>query len=152
VNGYSAGTSNIQILNNTIYGNNGYGIQAWQPINGLTIKNNIVVNNAAYGIGFSASGISSYTVATNLIFGNTKGGTAYVPVVSGTIVADPAFTAPGSGNFSLQLTSPAINKGLNLGSSFQYGLAPGSVWPSAVNVTNQNSYGSWEIGSTVYMQ
>lgn len=152
VNGYSAGTSNIQILNNTIYGNNGYGIQAWQPINGLTIKNNIVANNAAYGIGFSAAGISNYTVATNLIFGNTKGGTAYVPVVSGTIVADPAFTAPASGNFSLQASSAAINKGLNLGSSLQYGLAPGSIWPSAVNVTNQNNYGSWEIGSTVYMQ
>ena len=46
VNGKS-GANNIQILNNTIYGNKGYGIQAWQPINGLAIKNNILVNNAA---------------------------------------------------------------------------------------------------------
>ena len=34
-------------------------MQAWKPVNGLTIKNNILVNNAGYGIGFSATGIAT---------------------------------------------------------------------------------------------
>ena len=67
------------MVNNTIYGNKSYdGIAVWKPVNGLTIKNNIVVNNVTYGIGFSSTGITNYTVANNLIFGNTLGTTAYV--------------------------------------------------------------------------
>ena len=73
VNGYSAGSSNITVLNNTIYGNKSYGMVAWKPVNGLTIKNNILVNNIGYGIGFSSTGITNYTVANNLAFGNTQG-------------------------------------------------------------------------------
>jgi len=150
VNGNSAGSNNIQVLNNTIYGNNGYGIQAWQPINGLTIKNNILVNNVGYGIGFSSVGITNYTVATNLIFGNTLGATAYVSGATGTIAANPAFTAPATDDFSLQATSPAINTGLNLGSTYNLGLKAGSIWPSAVTTLDQNSSGAWDIGAFVY--
>jgi hypothetical protein len=148
VNGGSTGSNNIQVFNNTIYGNNGYGIQAWQPINGLTIKNNILVNNAGYGIGFSASGITNYTVATNLIFGNARGATAYVSGATGTIAADPAFTAPANDDFSLQAASPAINRGLNLGSPYNVGLMKGSTWASDVLLLDQSV--SWDIGSFVY--
>ena len=74
----SSGSSNIAVLNNTIYGNKNYGMVAWKPVSGLTIKNNIVVNNIGYGIEFSSTGITNYTVANNLVFGNTLGTTAYV--------------------------------------------------------------------------
>ena len=148
VNGKS-GSNNIQILNNTIYGNKGYGIQAWQPINGLAIKNNILVNNAGYGIGFSATGITNSTVVSNLIFGNTLGTTAYVSGATGTIAADPAFTAPASRDFSLQAASPAINKGLYLGGPYQLGLKKGSIWPFNVLLQDQG-LSSWDIGSFVY--
>ena len=148
VNGGSAGGSNIQVLNNTIYGNKTYdGIAVWKPINGLTIKNNIVVNNATHGIGFTHDGITNYTVANNLLYGNKVAATDYVSRATGTITADPAFVDPAHGNFSLQASSPAINKGLSLGSKYQSGLAAGSIWPSTVLLKNQSS--SWTIGSFV---
>ena len=72
VNGGGNGVSNVQVINNTVYGNKSYnGIAVWGTVNGLTIKNNIVVNNVGFGIGFSWTGITNYTVANNLIFGNT---------------------------------------------------------------------------------
>ena len=151
VNGGSGG-SNIQVFNNTIYGNKKYnGIAVWSTINGLTIKNNIVANNAGYGIGFTYNGITNYTVANNLIFGNTYAANdpgAYLSGATGTITAAPAFVAPATGDFSLQASSPAINAGLNLGSPNQHGLARGSVWPYSVLLLDQTSY--WTIGSFVY--
>jgi hypothetical protein len=56
-----------------------------------------------------------------------------------------------TGNFSLLAVSPAINSGVNLGATFQMGLAPAAVWPGGVSLLNQNSAGSgWEIGGYVY--
>jgi hypothetical protein len=148
VNGNPGGSSNITILNNTIYGNNGYGIIAWQPINGLTIKNNILVNNAGYGIGFSSTGISGTQVATNIIFGNKLGATSYVSGATGTIAADPLLVAPASGNFSLGAGSRAINAGIYLGAPYQLGLAAGTVWPYAVLLLDVGA--AWDIGAFVY--
>jgi hypothetical protein len=150
VNGAAVGANNINVFNNTIYGNKNYdGIAVWNTVNGLTIKNNIVANNVGYGIGFTSSGPTNYIVANNLIFGNTLAATDYVSGATGTITAGPAFVAPASGNFSLQASSPAINAGLNLGSPYQAGLAAGSSWPSGVLLVNQTLY--WTIGAFVYI-
>jgi hypothetical protein len=112
INGGDAGSSNTVVVNNTIYGNRYAGIAAWKPITGLTIENNIVVNNGTYGLAFTYDGVTNYTVASNLIFGNTQGWTnGYVFGATGTIAADPLLVAPASGNFSLQAGSPAINTG-----------------------------------------
>ena len=74
-------SSNVQVINNTVYGNKSYnGIAVWGTVNGLTIKNNIVVNNVGFGIGFSWSGITNYTVANNLIFGNTYAAADQAPI------------------------------------------------------------------------
>ena len=148
VNGWSSGSTNMSILNNTIYGNKNYGIVAWNPASGLTIKNNIVANNIGYAIQFSSTGVTNYTVANNLFFGNTLGTTSNVSGATGTIVADPLFTAPASGDFSLQASSPAINAGLNLGSLYSLGLMKGSIWPSAVLLLDQGA--AWDIGAFVY--
>jgi hypothetical protein len=138
----------MTVFNNTIYGNKSYGMVAWQPVSGLTIKNNILVNNVGYGIGFSSTGITSYTVANNLFYGNTQGSMAYVSGATGTIVANPMFVAPASGNFSLQATSLAINAAIDLGSPYNMGLAAGSVWPSAVLLLDQGT--TWDVGAFVY--
>jgi len=56
-----------------------------------------------------------------------------------------------TGNYSLLAPSPAINAGVNLGSTYQMGLLPASLWPGGVSLLNQNSAGSgWEIGGYVY--
>jgi len=151
VNGGSTGSSNVAIINNTIYGNAYAGIAAWKPVTGLTIANNIVANNATYGLAFTYDGVTNYTVATNLISGNTLGATnGYVYGATGTIAVDSLLVAPASGNFSLQASSPAINAGLTLGSPYQVGLAAGSFWPSAVLLLDQGVNPSWEIGAFVY--
>ena len=53
--------------------------------------------------------------------------------------------------FVIQSTSPAIDKGTNLGSPYNQGLNPASTWPNSVSTLDQNSYGSgWEIGAYVH--
>jgi hypothetical protein len=71
---------------------------------------------------------------------------------TGTIISDPKFTNSVGNDLTLQSSSPAIDAGLNLGATYQLGLAPGSVWTSAVSTLNQNNYGAgWEIGAYVYI-
>lgn len=53
--------------------------------------------------------------------------------------------------FVLQSGSPAIDAGANLGSPYNQGLSPASIWPNDVSTLDQNNYGSgWEIGGMVY--
>lgn len=151
VNGNAAGSNNLRILNNTIYGNASDGITAWQPIDHLSISNNIIAQNGGFGIGFSLSGITNSEAKTNIISGNTSGTTMAVPVQTGTINSDPLLSNPKAGNFALKgANSPAVNRGLNLGTSYQMGLSPSSKWPDQVSLLNQNRYRQWEIGAFVY--
>ena len=105
-----------------------------------------MVNNGTYGLAFTYDGVTNYTVASNLIFGNThrRRTNGYVFGATGTIAADPLLVAPASGNFSLQASSPAINTGLTLGSPYQLGVAAGSVWPSARASTGSGPQSSWD--------
>ena len=69
--------------------------------------------------------------------------------------ADPALTNASSlsttGNYAVLANSPAIDVGVNLGSTYQMALTPSSTWPNGVSLINQNSVGSgWEIGAYVY--
>ncbi|MCK5218042.1 right-handed parallel beta-helix repeat-containing protein [bacterium] len=55
--------------------------------------------------------------------------------------------------FTLQSASPAKNKGANLGSPYDQGLNPSSVWPNNVSTLDQDNYGSdWEIGAFVFLK
>lgn len=104
--------SNVLLINNTIYGNRGsnqpgYGINAsgGEPVE---IRNNIVVENDEYGICAPPDAVLEY----NNVYGHTVAdycpGT--VPGI-GSISVDPRFVAPESGDFHLQLDSPARNAG-----------------------------------------
>ncbi|MCK5218041.1 dockerin type I repeat-containing protein, partial [bacterium] len=54
-------------------------------------------------------------------------------------------------DFTLQATSPAKNKGTKLGSLYDQGLNPSSVWPNNVSTLDQDNFGTgWEIGAFVY--
>jgi hypothetical protein len=85
---------------------------------------------------------AAWEAATGVIL---DGGTTH------SINADPLLTNPSGGVFTLQASSPCIDVGANLGSTYQDGLLAASTWPSGVVTGAQGSYGSgWEIGAYIY--
>ena len=69
----------------------------------------------------------------------------------GSAEADPLFNNPAKGDFALRSVSPAIDAGAKLGTIFEYGLHPETIWTENIKLVNQNSYGrGWEIGAYVY--
>ena len=123
--------NNVMIANNTSFGNGstsmggGFVIGTGDSPGGVVLDYTKVINNIAYGnprVGieqycysnFSCIG-SHNTVANNLVYANGRNLTMVVGSATGTITADPKFVnfqANGTGNYRLQSTSPAIDKGL----------------------------------------
>jgi hypothetical protein len=68
---------------------------------------------------------------------------------SHSVQSDPQFQNAAGGNFTLSSTSPAINAGANLGSTYEMGLDPRSSLPWTL--VNQNLYGNWDVGAFVYV-
>lgn len=98
---------NIQIINNTVYGNAQGGIRIGTTnIFKLDIQNNISANNG--GPAFSAvnAGLVSSSI-NNLSFGKNPGN-----ILSGMLTGDPRFVGASSGNFQLSAGSAAANKGV----------------------------------------
>ena len=119
INDSGTGQNNNLVYNNTIHDStNGSGIK----ITGLNaiIKNNIITGNAGYGINVSGG---SMTDAYNLITDNTTAnaalrnlaGRSNVALDGTTINADPLFTNESNDVYTLQNSSPAINRGCDLG-------------------------------------
>ncbi len=123
--------NNVTIVNNTVFNNGstsmGGGILLGDGdspggvvLNNTRVSNNLVYNNPRSGISeYCYSGQncigSSNTIANNLVYGNGGGNISLkVGTHTGTIVADPKFVnyqANGTGDYHLQSTSPAIDKG-----------------------------------------
>ena len=111
------------IANNTII-NNGYGIRVgWSSVNpGKTnnaiISNNIVMNNINYAIYEYITGMGiNNQLLNNLLYGNNPN-TCSAGDCLNTISSNPLFInyqPDGSGNYRLQSTSPAIDKGTSIG-------------------------------------
>ncbi|HYK87435.1 MAG TPA: S8 family serine peptidase [Acidobacteriota bacterium] len=96
-----AGSSNIQVVNNTIYGNVGHGI-VLEPGAAVAVYNTIV---SASG-GGDLSGLAPGSVQFSLIGdGSVKG--------SGIISGDPGFTNPAEDNFTPASGSPVLDSGTN---------------------------------------
>ena len=170
---YSA--NNNQVYQNTIWGNS-VGIRVRGDSNGLDVSNNTVKNNISYGnLGYqfdaeeggdnnSTGGAGNvYTnnafslQATNFVKWSSIGKSTYSSLdtaygsAMNNIQTDPLLTNPGTGDFTLQSTSPAINTALSLGTTYQNGLNPISTWPSNVLTLNQDQNGpAWDIGAYVY--
>lgn len=148
----------LRVYNNTIIGNRGAGIYAQNG--NWVVKNNIIQNNgwdeittdsttgtflSDYNSIWKLSG-SSYFVwrGSNKTWEQWK-------ISSGGDYHSINSDAMLNTNGSLKLGSPSINAGVNLGSPYNIGLSPDSVWPSSVSTLDQNSNGSgWEIGAYVY--
>lgn len=107
---YTDGT-NARIENNVIFGNgvDGLAMQNVGTVN-ASIQNNIVAGNGRYAFWRDFNG--TVTDSHNCV----QGTYAYVGAWSraSSILADPRFTDPANGDFSLQLTSPCIDAGIDL--------------------------------------
>lgn len=136
--------SNVQFYNNLAYGNTGNGLTvgAWgepgvtHPIDGITIINNTFVGNgaASWGCGISIenSEADNIIVRNNILSGNTTGqfnaeayGTGFLAdhnLIDGPsdyygddyVEGDPQFASPGSNNYHIISTSPAVDQGNQL--------------------------------------
>jgi hypothetical protein len=161
---FTGSTGNI-VYNNTIYGpsNTNAAISQASTSTGALVKNNIFwtgkyaavdatsETSTAYDYNdyFSASGSPFTWGSTAYTFANWKTTSGQD---SHSLNSDPKLTSASTGNFTLLLGSPAIDAGVNLGSTYQMELSPATTWPSGVSLLNQNSYGAgWEIGAYVYL-
>ena len=67
-------------------------------------------------------------------------------------LGDPLFVNRTANDFTLQPTSTAINRGETLAATYDDALNPSSSWPDAVELIDQDSYGSaWDIGAYGYL-
>ncbi len=104
--------TNVLVANNTIVGNNTTGITSY--CTSCTIKNNIFYANQ-YGI-YEPSG-NGNTYLNNLVYATANSPAIDIrtnSTINGTIIKDPQFVnykADGTGDYSLQPTSPAVNVG-----------------------------------------
>ncbi len=69
----------------------------------------------------------------------------------GSTAANPLFTNPSGGDFTLGSGSPVIDAGTSLGDAWDDALDPDSTWPDAVMTVDQDTCGrGWEIGAYGY--
>src|SRR5436190_8145624 len=119
--------SSMKVYNNVMAFNGKGGVILWQSLYGVDIKNNIIYRNAGYGIDSWAAHGSGVAIDRNLVFGNGAGvynfagaGSDFAYTRGTTIAAEPLFVNPTSTLFDARLTagSPAINAGLDLSGLF----------------------------------
>jgi hypothetical protein len=162
------GSTGSIVYNNTIFGpaNTHAAVSQASTSTGALVKNNIFYTGAYASVDSTSEtgttyDYNDYFSASGSLF--SWGGTAYT--LSGwqgassqdahSFSADPALTNASTlsttGNYAVLANSPAVDTGLNLGSTYQMALTPASTWPGGVSLINQNSAGSgWEIGAYVY--
>ena len=165
------------IIHNPIFVS-GHGLVAQGSGDGFIAENNIcyeAFTGANTNVECMAIDSTSYTVTVNnnlyyIIPGGTGSigellttqytplsawktalaGTSFTGKDANSISADPLFTNYAGADYSIKASSPAANAGINLGSTYQMAICPGSTWPNNVTLCNQNSYGTgWEIGAFV---
>ena len=156
----AAGTN--YFINNTIYNSGGsgaYGINVSGYAGNWVFRNNIIRAATNFVLGSPDAPVSSRMIIDhNLYAGN---GSFFVNGIrrefaywmmagydaDGSRITDPLLNADGT----LKPSSPAIDKGLNLGAVHGKALLPKSTWTQNVITDEQKKYGSgWEIGAYLY--
>jgi hypothetical protein len=153
------------VYNNTIYGpsNTNAAISQASTSTGALVKNNIFWTGAYASVDASSETSTAYDYNDYYSASGTPfnwGGTAYTfanwktasSQDAHSITSNPTLANGPGANFSLLAGSPAIDVGVNLGSTYQMELGPSTAWPSGVSLLNENSYGAgWEIGAFVFV-
>ncbi len=110
------GSGNI-IRNNIVYGSVGYGIRVNEDF-GLNSKPTLVYNNTVYKNGYQ--GLYCYEGNKTIVKNNISYLSGRENLFSGcqqpsnNVTTDPQFVNPATGDFGLQASSPAIDKGVTL--------------------------------------
>jgi len=134
----------------------------WIASTGTWIIKNNAIKHHTYEIEITAAAISGGLTLTcdNNCYHDSRGGNAfnYNGVAlnwagwlaacgqdTHSINVDPLFTDPVNSDFTLQVSSPCINAGEDLGAGYDYALDPSSVWVSGVITRQQNA--DWDIGA-----
>lgn len=131
-----ASTRNTQVYNNTIYNSaNGSGLHIANLASNSIIKNNIIINSRT-PIQDGTSAPSVGTVFSNNLCNSANAGCA--------IVATPAFTNAGGGDFTLLSGSRGINEGVALTLRNPDGSVYGPVDKAGAA---RNQGGAWDIGA-----
>jgi hypothetical protein len=176
VGGTSTSVENNLVYNNVCYGNKyGITVMGHSPTANTCInnevKNNISIGNTTRQLRCIIGGENDGTLGSgNVYLYNCLGAEATGFVEWGfgvykntydaweaayggstsSVEADPLFTNAAGGDFTLQAGSPCIDAGVDLGSTYQISLMPGSHWPAEVITGNQNEHGrGWEIGAYI---
>ena len=155
------------IYNNTVYGP-GVGnpvVTQVSTSSGALVKNNIFwtggyasvdagsETGTAYDYNdyFSASGTPFSWGGTAYNFANWKTASSQDAhsISSNPLLTNGAALSAG-GDYTPLIGSPAIDAGVNLGSTYQMGLFAGDLWPGSVGLFNQNTGGGWEMGAYVF--
>ena len=131
------------IKNNIFYGTDSIAFWTrWDLGAGAGQDYNLYYRAAGTMMTLSASGANdSYTQAQFATYQ-----AAYTPDDINSVSADPLLTNPGSGDFTLQSGSPAIDAGVGI-AGYGTKLCPGSTWPSGVITCpagNQIDIGAYE--------
>jgi len=124
INGVLQTITGVQIYNNAVYKNSVYGgtsggIRVSNGPAGTKIWNNTVYANKGWGINIQ-TGTSKPTntvVQNNIVFANTLGqiaNTGISSILNYNLTTDPRFVHASASDFNLQMSSPAINKGVIL--------------------------------------
>lgn len=148
VAGYST-VSNMKVYHNVLAFNGKGGMILWQLLSGVDIKNNIIYRNTGYGIDSWDAHGSGVIVDHNIVFGNgsgnysfTGGASDYTYTSGSTISAEPLFSNATSGAFDAHLKagSPAIDAGVALSQVTQD--IEGNPRPNGM---------AWDIGAYEYV-
>jgi hypothetical protein len=144
-----------RFYNNTIYnsGQSGSsGIELASNSTGAIIKNNII-KGASYGIAADPGTAPSVTEDYNILDVTSTVRALGITAGAHTITSDPLFvtTLPlTSNNLKLQVGSPAIDSGYNLGAPYNLVMDPnGDIFPYAV-VDQDILGGGWERGAFAF--
>ncbi len=159
-------------VGSVIYNNTVYGPGVANPVvtqastsTGALVKNNIFWTGGYASVDASSETSTAYDYNDYFSAPGTPfnwGGTAYnfanwktaSSQDAHSISSDPLLTngaaLSAGGDYTLLRASPAIDAGVNLGSTYQMGLFSGDLWPGSVGLFNQNTGGGWEMGAYVF--
>jgi hypothetical protein len=150
-----APSNNNLIYNNSVYGNDiGILVRGETGQNasvvGNLVKNNISSGNTVCELSTKLGGENDGSLGSGNVYEYNCFGAegsnfiewgdtvfkatydAWETAYGGTthsIEADPLFTNPAGGDFTLQAASPCIDTGVDLGATYQMALRPGTMWP-----------------------